>query len=70
MKKFTAIVLTVLLISGVCITGCGGGGAKTQIHKSDKTLGQELIDLQKAHETGAISEKEYKDAKKKLLKKK
>ncbi len=70
MKKFIAITLVVLLISAVCLTSCGGGGSKTTIQKSDKTLGQELMDLQKAHEGGAITEKEYKDAKKKLLKKK
>ncbi len=70
MKKFIAIALAVLLISCVCLTSCGGGGSKTSIQQTDKTLGQELVDLQKAHEAGAITEKEYKAAKKKLLKKK
>ncbi len=70
MKKFIAITLAVLLVSAVCLTGCFGGGAKTDISQSDQTLGQELIDLQKALESGAINEKEYKAAKKKLLKKK
>ncbi len=69
MKKFIAIALVVFLISAVCLTSCGGGGTKTSIEQSNKTLGQELIDLQKAHESGAITEKEYKAAKKKLLKK-
>ncbi len=69
MKKFIAITLAVLLISAVGLTSCGGG-ANTDISQSDQTLGQELIDLQKAHESGAITEKEYKAAKKKLLKKK
>ncbi len=68
MMKFMAITLTVLLISSVCFTGCLGGGSKTEVSQSDQTLGQELMDLQKAHESGAITEKEYKTAKKKLLK--
>ncbi len=70
MKKLIAITLAVLLISCVCLTGCLGGGAKTEISQSDQSLGQELIDLQKARESGAITEKEYNAAKKKLLKKK
>ncbi len=70
MKKWIAIVASFLMISGMCLTGCGGGGAKTEIQRTDKTLGQELIDLQKAREAGAINEKEYDKAKKQLLKKK
>ncbi len=70
MKKLSAIILSILLISCIGLTSCGGGGAKTEIQRTDKTLGQELIDLQKAHEAGAIDKKEYEKAKKALLKKK
>ena len=52
-----------LSIATVCIllTGCawsvGGEKGGTTVHKPTK--GMELIDLRKAHESGAISEEEY-----------
>ena len=52
---------------GLVLSGCGGGGAKTEV--STKTLGQELTDLQQAYEAGAITESEYEKSKKSLLKK-
>ena len=50
--------------------GClGGGSSKQTAETKTTTLGQELSDLQKAHEPGAIDDKQYEKAKKELLKK-
>jgi hypothetical protein len=75
MKKFL-IPLTVavmpMLLSGCIGLHFGGGGSKSEmVNKSqtyDVTLGQQLIDLQKAYDSGIITEAQYDTQKKKLLK--
>jgi len=50
------------------VTGCEthlGGGSSTRIEQP--TLGQQLIDLQRAKEAGAITDPEYQTQKAKLL---
>jgi uncharacterized membrane protein len=59
-----ALVICSVLMGGL-FAGCSGGGA--QITQTDKTTGQELLDLQQAYEKGAITEKEYKKAKEQIL---
>jgi len=64
--------IAVFLLSSVLMFGlsaCGGGGATSSTQVSTQTLGQELSDLKKAYDSGAMSEKEYESAKKTLLKK-
>lgn len=51
------------------LTSCGGGGAKVESTVSTQTLGQQLIDLDKAYKEGVLSEKEYKKAKEALIEK-
>ena len=46
--------------------GCGGGGAKVKTTTHNTSLGQELVDLKKAHDAGIINKKEYDTAKKYL----
>jgi len=48
--------------------GCHGGGAKVQSDITTTTKGQQLMDLQKARDSGAISEKEYQELRKNILK--
>ena len=48
------------------LSGCAIGSGKTEVTKP--TLGQELIELKKAKESGAISEQEYEEMKEKLKK--
>ena len=50
------------------LSGCGGGGATYQA-ASNKTLGQELQDLQQSYDKGIITKKEFETTKKKLMKK-
>ena len=64
MKAILGLSLAAVL--SLVLSGCGGGGeAKTEV--STQTLGQELSDLKKAYDSGAITESEYNDAKEKLL---
>jgi hypothetical protein len=58
------------LLLGISLLGCGGGGAKTTVTATDKTIGQELMDLDKAYKDGILTEKEYEKQKKKILKRK
>lgn len=63
------IRLAATLVLTVMLSACGGGS--TTIKAADTTtIGQQLLDLQKAREAGAISQKEYESQKKKILKKK
>ena len=61
-------VMTALVLA-TTVSGCGGGGAKSQTQTDVRTTttGQELLDLQKAYEAGAISKNEYEKQKKIIL---
>jgi len=67
MKKLfipSAIVLLGMLLFAGCVASVGSG-TKTVVNKP--TLGQQLTDLQKAKDSGAITEAEYQTQKAKLL---
>jgi hypothetical protein len=70
-------LLAMVLLSG-CLDLRLGGGSKSDTTNTDQhpvvgqqmvapTLGQQLVDLQKAREAGAISDQEYQDQRAKLL---
>ena len=60
-----AIVSATLLFTG-CVGGLSlGGGSKTVDQKP--TIGQQLVDLKKAKDTGAITDSEYQAQKAKVL---
>jgi hypothetical protein len=63
-------ILAVLLLLGYTgsILGCGGGTDVKQ-QTITTTLGKELQDLDDAYKKGLLSESEYKEARKKLMKK-
>ena len=64
MKKISGIILILALLATLssCIA-IGAGGEKVHNHP---TIGQQLIDLQKARDDGAITQKEYEELKDKL----
>jgi len=65
MRKYlthTLAALAAVLLFAGCVGGVNlGGGPKTMVQRP--TLGQELVDLQKARDSGAITPAEF-DAKK------
>jgi hypothetical protein len=68
-KSIYAILACMLLASGaLAFLGCGGGGATFQA-ASNKTLGQELQDLDASYQKGILTHDQYESAKKKLIKK-
>jgi len=67
MKK-TIIPLLIAVAAMTLVSGCAwqvGGGKHSEIVQP--TTGQQLIDLKRARDTGAISEPDYEAQKAKLL---
>ncbi|MGA2281554.1 MAG: SHOCT domain-containing protein [Verrucomicrobiota bacterium] len=68
MKKLfisASMALTAMLLLTGCLNLQLGGGPKSEA--LNPTVGQQLIDLQRAKDTGAISAEEYQAQKAKLL---
>ena len=70
----TSIVqrVVVLAVCGLLLVGvaaCGGGGADVKSEVSTTTVGQQLMDLKKALDTGAMTQQEYDKERKKILEK-
>ena len=65
----TLVIAVFALTAGGCC--CGGTDTETKVVEkqpiSTAPLGEELIKLKEAYEKGAMSEKEYEEAKKNLL---
>ena len=62
----TLLALTALL------AGCCGGGTTTKVEStttSTKSVGDQLLDLQKAYEKGVVNDKEYNQLKEEIIKK-
>ena len=69
MNFLRVCLLVMVIVLGIGFAGCRGGGkAQVQSTTTTTTLGQELMDLQKAYEQGIITEKEYKETKEKIIK--
>ncbi|UCF92688.1 MAG: SHOCT domain-containing protein [Desulfobacterales bacterium] len=63
-KAILMIVLAAFLATSVGCIGIRGG---TEQGKVEQSLGQQLIDLKKAKEEGAITDEEYEKLKEKLI---
>lgn len=61
-------IMTVSVAFGLMVSGCGSSH-KESITQTNQTLGKELQDLQASYEKGIITEKQYEDAKKRLIRK-
>lgn len=67
MRLVQYICVAGLFVAALAVGGCGGGGAQVRSELYSTTVGQELIDLQKARDRGAISQEEYEKQRKKIL---
>lgn len=64
MRKFINVLIVIaLLTTMVSCIAVGAGGKKVE---NQPTLGQQLIDLKKAQDEGAISKQEYAKLREKL----
>ena len=64
MRKFICVLIVLaLLTTMVSCIAVGSGGKKVN---NQPTLGQQLIDLKKAQDEGAISKQEYAELREKL----
>ncbi len=68
MKLMRILAVLLLLTYSGAMLGCGGGTDVKQ-QTTTTTLGKELQDLDDAYKKGLLSEKEYKEARKTLMKK-
>jgi hypothetical protein len=67
MKRTTSLPsATVLLLTALLLNGCIAIGNR-DAQQGHGTLGQQLIDLQKARDAGALSDSEYQTQKARLL---
>ena len=55
-KACLALICSVALVS---LTACGGGGAEIKSEITTTTKGQQLLDLKKAFDAGAMNKDEY-----------
>jgi len=69
MKRITSLLVAmVVLPATLASTGCVAAIGNRDAQRGHGTLGQQLIDLKKAHDFGAMSESEYQKEKARLLK--
>ena len=61
------IALVAALVVSLPLAACGGGGADVKSEVKTTTTGQELTDLKKAFDSGAITQEEYERERKKTL---
>jgi len=64
MKKIALILVSSM---AVLLTACGGGGAHVKSEVTTVSKGQQLIDLKKAADDGAITQDEYAKEKANIL---
>jgi len=67
MKRLASIVMAAT--AAALLSGCAGAAFNRVSITANRhiTIGQELMDLQAAHEKGVISDTEYAEAKKQVL---
>jgi hypothetical protein len=67
MRVVAVLAFSVSLLLAGCMGLSLGGGTKSETIHNSPTLGQQLVDLQKAKDSGALTEAEFQTQKAKLL---
>ncbi|MCW3474122.1 SHOCT domain-containing protein [Limobrevibacterium gyesilva] len=69
MSKISLACLALAMLAAVPLAACGGSGSTstTAVQNTTVSKGQQLIDLKKALDTGAISQSEYDAQRQKIL---
>ena len=68
MKKSSSLLTAVLFVSGLLLlSGCVATIGNRQPSPPNVTLGQQLLDLQKARDAGVINEAEFQAQREKFL---
>jgi hypothetical protein len=62
-----ALIMGLVLSSALMLAGCGGGGADSTVNNTTISKGQALLDLQKAYQAGAMTEREYEKERQRIL---
>lgn len=65
MKAVYSIIFLAMFGLYTALAGCGGADVTNQ--NTTVSKGQQLIDLQKAYKSGAITKEEFEDQKKQVL---
>ena len=69
-SRVAAAIVMLALVA--FLTGCCGGSKtveQTPVNVQTKTTGEQLMDLQKAYESGAITEQQYNKMKQEIIEK-
>jgi hypothetical protein len=69
-RALKIVIIGLVIVFAAGLTGCCGGGStvKNETKTTTTTLGDELKDLKDAYDKGIISEKEYNEAKERIIK--
>jgi hypothetical protein len=62
-------VWVMVIVAGVMMAGCGGGGADVHSTVNSVSTGQQLMDLKRALDAGAMTKSEYEQEREKILEK-
>ena len=65
-SRVSSLIIAIAMTAA--LAACGGGGADVKSVVNTTTTGQQLIDLQKALDAGAITKEQYDQQKAKILK--
>ena len=67
--KASGYIAGLILLAALVGGCCGGGGSQVQNTTKTTTLGQELTDLKRAYDAGAITEEQYNKMKQDITRK-